>query len=420
MYLNNAATSFPKPPQVIAAVSRALESLPVESGRSGSGVDVLTVCRSLLAELFSVKEANRVILTPSATVALNAVIWGCLRHRSGHVISTILEHNSVLRPLAHWRRESGGDVELLSPDVRRQVPANRIRECIRPATRLIVVTHASNVTGWIQPVEDVAEVAAKASVPMLIDASQSAGAIPLHMDSLPGRVFVVAAGHKGLYGPSGTGLLIVPDGELPPLIQGGTGIRSESEFQPVALPLLYEAGTPNLPGFAGLCEGVGFVLERGVHVLGGMRAELTLYLRDRLADIKKVRIVDFPETAALTGILSFIVDGPEPDELGYALREIFEIEVRTGLHCAPPIHRFLGTAPKGTVRVSFGAFNTREEIDLFVDAVQSLVSHDSSHRATAIRRLLGSIAEPGVDTRRAAHRIDNAAAGTGGCPELLP
>ena len=355
IYLNNAATTYPKPMAVVDAVRAALMAPPAEPGRSGSGVDPTRACREALAELFGVVESRRVILTPSATYALNLVIYGQLLSRPGsHVVTTVLEHNSVLRPLAHLRRSHGIATTYLEPLTDGRVDPASLLEAVRPETQLIAVTQASNVTGCIQPVEEIARLAADLHIPFLIDASQSAGAVPLEHGGLPGRIFIAAAGHKGLFGPMGTGALIVPDDELAQVMVGGTGVQSDNPLHPNELPIRYEAGTMNLPGIAGLTAGVRFVLARGVESLGQHRHELIRLLRGQLRTIDGCRLSPLAEDDGRAGIVSFTLNGWKPDDLGFALRDSFDIETRTGLHCAPLIHRSLGALPDGSVRASAG------------------------------------------------------------------
>ncbi len=335
IYLNNAATSHPKPPEVLAAVTQMLQEIPQDRGRSsGAGVSSET-CRQRIAQLFDVSDHNRVILAPSATLALNLVIQGCLQQPGDGAICSELDHNSVLRPLAHRCRDHGAHCTVIAPQADGLLHPADIARRLNAATRLVVVTHASNVTGCVQPVEEIAHIAARENVPLLIDASQIAGAVPLSHRTLPGRVFIAAAGHKGLYGPSGTGLLIVPDGELPPLVTGGTGVHGEKPLQPDILPLKYEAGTANAAGIAGLSAGVGFVLEQGLSPLGNHRHRLVEMLRRGLAAIPGLHLSPLAQNDGRAGIVSFWRQGRAPEDLAYALRDSFGIETRAGLHCAP-------------------------------------------------------------------------------------
>ena len=297
IYFNNAATTFPKPPSVLVEMDRAMREPPAEPGRGPGGQDPTTSCRERLALLFDVPDPRHVILTPSATYASNLVLHGLLRGRprsvsaTPHVVTTDLEHNSILLPLEHLCDEGCITVSHVCPGADGRVYPQDVQEQVNSHTALIAVTHMSNVTGAIQPLEELAELAAARGVPLLIDAAQSAGAVPLSWKGLPGRAFVVFAGHKGLFGPSGTGGLIVPDAHLPPSFVGGTGVLSESRLQPERLPLRYEAGTPNLPGIAGLTEGVRFVLDRGVLQLGQARSELVRALR---AGLRRLYPSTFP------------------------------------------------------------------------------------------------------------------------------
>jgi len=372
VWLNNAATAFPRPPEVIEAVHRALVEPPVEPGRSTGGADPTVPCRRRLAELLGVDDPCRVALLPSATHALNTVLAGLL-DAGGHVVASTLEHNAVLRPLAHRVRDRGLRVSWVEPGDDGRIDAVDFAALLRPQTRLAVLLHASNVTGAVQPVEAVAARCAEAGVPLLVDASQSAGCIPLEHRRLPGRVFLVAAGHKGLLGPPGVGVLVLPNDRLPQWMVGGTGVRSEAQFHPPELPLRHEAGTPNLPAVEGLAAGVAWVAAEGVETLGRRRAAAVRFLREALAAVPGVRTVPAQDADGRAGILSFVVDGRPPEEFAFLLRSAFGIELRAGLHCAPGAHRRLGTLPLGTLRVGVGPFTTREDLEALVDAVAQAV-----------------------------------------------
>ena len=371
VYLNNAATSFPKPQRVVDAVVRALGAPPADTGRGGGEADPRAECRRLLAALLGVPDPLRVVLLPSATHALNLVIGG-LATVGGHVVTTPLEHNSVLRPLAHLARDRGIGVTIVRPERTGRLSPAAFAAALDRGTCLAVVNHASNVSGGIQPIEEIAELVARAGVPLLVDASQSAGILPIDHEALPGRVFVAFSGHKALLGPAGVGALIVPDDSLPQDVVGGTGAQSESVLHPAQLPLRHEAGTPNLPGIAGLCAGVRAVAECGVERGGRQRAELVRELTGELGRIPGVRLVPVAADDGRVGVLSFNLAGWDPRDVGFALREVFGIEVRAGLHCAPLAHRFLGTAPLGTVRVSFGSHSTLPDAVALFDAVACL------------------------------------------------
>jgi cysteine desulfurase family protein len=371
-YLNNAATTFPKPLRVLEAVRASLENPPVEPGRSASRIDPVEACRQELAQLFHVPAAQQIVLTPSSTFALNLVIGGLLRGQSGgHCLTTVLEHNSVLRPLEHLRRSQRLDLTYVEPGGDGKLDPHELLSYVRDDTRLIAVTHASNVTGCIQPIEDIASRAADLRIALLIDASQSAGAVDLDYVALPGRVFVAFAGHKGLFGPMGVGGLIVPDDRLAQIFFGGTGVFSENPLHPTELPIRHEAGTMNLPGIAGLAAGVRFVRERGVDELGRHRNGLVHGIRRRLDPLPGIRLSPLADNDGRAGIVSLAVEGWSPDELAFLLHEVFGVETRGGLHCAPKIHRGLSTSPAGSVRVSVAAFNTEDDVDSLVTALES-------------------------------------------------
>lgn len=372
IYLNNAATSHPKPPQVVESISRWLTETPTDAGRdSFCGDDPRSSCRDEIATLFLVSDPARVVLLPSATHALNLVVDAGV-DADDHVLTTHLEHNSLLRPLAHLAVNRGIRVTHVRPNADGEVSRRCFEDSITPSTKLLAMSHACNTTGGVQNVEEIAGLAAEAGIPFLIDASQSAGAIELDHGALSGRVFIAFAGHKGLLGPPGVGGLIVPDGDTPQTIVGGTGIRSEGELHPPELPLRHEAGTPNYPGIVGLTEGLRFVLKRGVAEEGRHRSELVHSTRRKLADIDGVSMHPLPNGDGRAGIVSFNIEGFDPNDLAFALSSAFGIHSRAGLHCAPLAHQVLGTSPLGTVRVSFGWANTMTDVDALANALQAL------------------------------------------------
>jgi cysteine desulfurase / selenocysteine lyase len=372
IYLNNAATSYPKPATVVAAVAGYFSHPPEDPGRDAGGcVDPRESCRALLARALGVGEPRQVILLPSATCALNLVVQG-LQGPGRHFVTTALEHNSLLRPLAHAARDHGAGLTTLEPDARGLVSGAAVRAALSPRTCLIAVSHASNVTGSVQPIEEIADAAARAGVPLLVDASQSAGCIPLDHSALPGRVLVVFTGHKGLLGPPGVGGLVVPDDEVPQVIVGGTGFDSVRPTHPEGLPVRHEAGTPNWPGIAGLSAGVEHVLARGVAAEGAHRAALAAATRVQLERLSGVVLAPTANGDLRAGIVSFTVSGLGPEEVGFALKSSFGVTTRAGLHCAPLAHRHLGTAPLGTVRASFGWANTVADVAVLVDGIRAL------------------------------------------------
>lgn len=358
---------------MVTSIVDNVSSPPEEYGRSTGSVNLISGLRHELSLLFKVKEQEKIIILPSATIAINLVISGIINGSGKHVITTTLEHNSVLRPLAHLERKNRISIDYIHPQKDGIIDINDIDSAIKTNTGLIAVTHASNVTGCIQPVEKIAQIAADNAVPLLIDASQSAGGIPLDYDNLPGRVFVAFAGHKGLFGPGGIGGLIVADNELDPLFPGGTGIKSEARYQPEALPVKYEAGTMNMCGVAGLTEGVKFVNEKTVSAIGEHKSRLVNRLRNNLSEMGKIKLSPLSNEDGRSGIVSFVVNGVHTEEVGYLLEHSFDIRIRTGLHCAPLIHQDLGSYPEGNLRISFSIFNTEDELDTFVKALKVIV-----------------------------------------------
>ena len=374
IYFNNAASSYPKPDCVIEAVTDSIKNQFGEAGRGIPGNDPREEGRHRAAKLFGLSDACRVIFVPSATYALNAVILSIMNPPVGHVVTTALEHNSVLRPLERLRRDSKVALTHIDPEADGCLDPAKVAAAIRTDTKLIAVTHISNVTGCVQPVEDIADIAAKRGLPLLLDASQSAGLVPLDLSRLPGRVFVAVAGHKGLQGPSGTGLLLLPDNELEPVLAGGTGIDSEAPIMPQRLPVRWEPGTPNMSGIAGLAAGMKFVLEKGVDVLGVLRNDLTVYLRNKLSELPGLNLSPWVHEDGRAGIVSFTLQGWTASELGYVLSHSFDIETRAGLHCAPRAHYAMGTFPNGSLRVSLGLFSTRDEVEALLLALRTLVA----------------------------------------------
>jgi len=374
IYLNNAATSHPKPARVVAAVMRSLTQPPREAGRSSGGGNALEDLRQSLARLFNVARPDHIALLPSATYALNLVIQGLARPGS-HVITSCYEHNSVLRPLYHLRQRQGIEVTYLTPE---ECTVEKIDAALtghlRDTTSLIVLTHVSNVTGAVLDVRQVARIAAQRGIPVVIDGAQGAGTVPVDHRSLPGTVYYCFAGHKVLMGPAGTGGVVLPDDRLPQMIFGGTGVLSVLENHPETLPLRHEAGTPNHSGFEGLLEGVRFLQEDGVSALYAYKKELIEHFVEGSQGLPRVRLVPNLSDTHGTGIVSFYLEGASPQEMAMVLSDSFGIEVRAGLHCAPLVNGALGLPARGTLRVSTGAFTTHDEIDSMLGALGALSS----------------------------------------------
>ncbi len=380
IYLDNAATSWPKPPEVAEAMVRFLNEVGANPGRSGHRLSVeagriVYQAREALAELFGVADPLRVVFGLNATDGLNLAIRGLLRP-GDHVVTSSMEHNSVMRPLRALERE-GVEVTVVHCSPEGVLDPAAVEAAIRPNTALVVLNHASNVVGTLLPVAEVGRMLrARGNGPLLlVDAAQTGGAVPIDMEG-DGIDLLAFTGHKSLYGPMGTGGLIIGPRvdieRLQPIRRGGTGSRSEYEEQPDFLPDCYESGTPNTVGLAGLLAGVRWVLERGVEAIRAHEQALTRRLIESLSAIPGVTVYGTRDPARQTAIVSFNIAGMEPSEVGLRLDEEFGIMCRVGLHCAPAAHRTIGTFPTGTVRFAPGAFTTTEEIDRAVEAVARL------------------------------------------------
>ena len=376
IYLDNAATSWPKPESVYQALDEFLRNSGGNPGRGGHTMALaasrtVDETRLLLARLINAPDKDRVILTLNCTDSLNMGLKGLLKP-GDHVVTSCLEHNSVVRPLKKLERQ-GIRVTRLSPH-----PANGfvspgdIETSITRETRLVVMTHASNVSGVIQPIEEYGSIARCHNLVFMVDAAQTAGKYPLDVQA--SNIDLLAfSGHKGLFGPPGTGILYIGERvELDSLREGGTGSHSEREEQPTALPYKFESGTPNTLGIAGLGAGLKFILQEGIEIILAHEQSLTARLLEGLSQIPGVTVYGAKDGASQAPVVSFTVDGIEPGEVGAILDQAFDIKVRSGLHCAPVAHRTLGTFPLGTVRLSPGYFNTIEEIDLTIEAISKI------------------------------------------------
>ena len=373
-YLDNAATSWPKPEVVYDAVSNAIQRSG-NPGRSNSeearaAATNISEARAVLAELFHISDPNRIVFALNATDAINLALQGMLQP-GDHVITSQMEHNAVTRPLAYLE-DAGVMVTKVKTDPVSGVDLEEVRQAFRPETKLVVMTHASNVTGALNPIEEIGAICRENNVPFLVDASQSAGAIPI--DVVKMNIDLLAfPGHKSLLGPTGTGALYVSETVSPrPVRSGGTGVFSEVRLQPEQLPYYYEAGTQNTVGIAGLCAGAKFILERSVNNIYHTEQKLLQTLIDGLTSIPGV-VVYGPLTSPRAAAISFNIEGMDCADVAMILESYYDISVRSGLQSAPDTHRMLGTIDiGGTVRVSPGLFTTADEIDQFLWAVREI------------------------------------------------
>ena len=385
IYMDNSATSFPKP----AAVAEAMAAFAAECGASaGRGAyaearrceAILGDCRSRIAELINAEGPDRIVFAMNCSEALVIAIRGLLNTApaGSGAITTAMEHNSVLRPLNALAEQTGlrpvflpcdGATGLVDPD--------DVRRAIRPETKLIACVHVSNVTGTIQPVGDIARIAREHDVPCLIDAAQSVGHVPLDVREL-GADFVAFAGHKGLLGPLGTGVLYIrpgAEGRLTTIKEGGTGTISEQPIQPDTMPDRFEIGSHNAIGLAGLSEGVAWVLGRGVAALRSHDERLSRLFMELTDGVEELTVYGPRDIARRGGVFSVRAAGLSPGALAAALERAHGILTRAGVHCAPLAHQTIGTYPTGTTRLSFGPFTTADHVRRAAEALIEIAQH---------------------------------------------
>lgn len=384
IYLDNAASSWPKPPGVAEAVARNIAESAAGPGRGSHRMAlaagrVLLEARQRLATLFHVGNPVDIVFTSNTTAALNLAIKGFLRP-GDHVVSTSLEHNAVRRPLAHMDGRFGVKTTYVAADREGNLDWQAFKAAFRSNTRLVVCTHASNLLGAVMPIGEMAEVAHRHGARILVDAAQTAGARPIDVESL-GIDMLAFPGHKGLLGPQGTGGLYVhPEVRLEPLLHGGTGSKSEESGMPDVRPDRYEGGTPNTPGIAGLSEGVRFVLEQTPEALRRREQALVRRMMEGLAAVPGIRLLGPPPGRDRAGLVSFALEGMDSARLAFLLDRHYNIAVRAGYHCTPLGHETAGTIGIGAVRASVGWKTTTDETDALVDAVKEIAG-SSGQRA---------------------------------------
>ena len=376
IYLDNAATTMHKPQTVIDAVTQAMCSL----GNAGRGATsgaldaarTIHACRAKLARLLGCPRADRVCFTPNSTAALNTAINGVVRP-GDHVVTTVLEHNSVLRPLNRLATEQGVTVEHAGCDANGVLDYDELEQLVTPGTRAVVVTHASNVTGNAVDIARVAAIAHAAGALVIVDASQSAGTAHIDMQAM-GLDVVCFTGHKGLMGPQGTGGLAVAEGiDVAPWAMGGTGVHSFDALQPLEWPTRLEAGTLNGHGIAGLSAGLDFIeAQGGVEAIAAHERSLAERFLAGVREIPGIALYGAFDQPVRSAIVSLNVGDIDSAEISDALMQGWGIATRPGAHCAPLMHRALGTERQGVVRFSFGYFNTDEEVDTAIEALRDL------------------------------------------------
>ena len=378
IYLDNAATSYPKPKEVGQAMMYFLEKVGANPGRSSHRLSIesgriLYQVRESLAELFNVDDPLRIIFTLNVTEALNLALKGLLRP-GDQVITSSMEHNSVMRPLRELEKR-GVEVKVIPCSSQGVLDPVDLERAIKKNTKLIVLNHGSNVIGSLMPITVVGEMAKRHHILFLVDTAQTAGCYPLDIkkDNIDLLAFT---GHKALYGPPGTGGLVIGERvntkKLIPLKVGGTGSHSEFEEQPDFLPDIYESGTPNIVGLNGLKEGVRFVLAEGVDKIHQHEKNLIIRLIEGLKEIPEVTLYGGDYRKEQVAVVSFNLKDKWPSEVGMRLDEEYDIMCRVGLHCSPATHKTIGTFPRGTVRFSMSWFNTLEEVDQVIMAIREI------------------------------------------------
>jgi cysteine desulfurase family protein len=375
IYFDNPATSWPKPPQVKEAMNKFMEEVGANPGRSGHSLSIeaariIYEAREALSILFHIKDSSRIIFTLNATESINLALKGLLKP-GDHFITSSMEHNSVMRPLRDLEKK-GIALSIIPCSHEGMLNPREVEKKIQSTTRMIVLDHASNVTGTLLPIREVGKIAREYNLLFLVDAAQTAGAYPIDVEK-DGIDLLAFTGHKSLYGPQGTGGLVIGERinekEMIPLKQGGTGSRSEFEEQPNFLPDRFESGTPNGVGIAGLHAGVRFVLDKEVEKIRQNEMTLTRKLIEGLKEIPKVKLYGPENLNDRIATLSFNFSRLSPSNGALRLEKEFGILCRPGLHCAPAAHHTIGTFPEGTIRFGLGAFNTDEEIEVALQAV---------------------------------------------------
>lgn len=377
IYFDNAATSGIKPDTVIPAICDCLRHANANPGRSGHSLSVKAAeiiynTRETIGELFNFPKTENIVLTKNATEALNLAIYGSLES-SGEVITTSMEHNSVLRPLNHLRNKGVIELKILKADANGIVSPDQINKAVTDKTKLIIVTSASNVTGTKLDLEGIWKISHAKGVKLLVDAAQGAGAMKIDMEKTSFD-FLAVTGHKHLFGPQGTGALIVNNpNELASFMRGGTGSLSEKTVHPDFPPDKFEAGTLNTPGYAGLTAGIRFLLKEGIETVIERERLLLQYLLKKLSEINEVEV--YAPDADRVATISFNVQGATASDIAHYLDAKCGICSRPGLHCAPEAHKTIDTFPHGTVRFSLSCFNNMHEIDAASKALKTYVKN---------------------------------------------
>lgn len=376
IYFDNAATTFPKPDIVYEKHIKAMKEYGANPGRAGHKMALkvnrgLFKTRTIVSTLFNIGNPMNIVFTFNCTESLNLGIKGMLKP-GDHVITTSMEHNSVLRPIKHLE-EKGIENTIVMANSKGEIDPVQIEEAIRENTKLIVTTHVSNLTGTIMPIEKIGQVAKRHNVPYMVDAAQSAGVYDIDVEKM--NISMLAfPGHKGLLGPQGTGGLYIREGlEILEILQGGTGSASESLTQPNVIPDKYESGTLNGPGIIALGAGIEYIIENKMESIRQYEEMLTERFLKGVKAIEGIKLYGPSDIKKQASVVSLNIGDIDSSEIAYILDEEYDIATRSGLHCAPLAHKTIGTLEQGTVRFSFGIFNTIEEVDIAINVLKDIV-----------------------------------------------
>ena len=379
IYLDNAATTFPKPEAVYNAMMDCMKNYCANPGRAGHKLAMKAAreiydTRENIAKLFNIDNPMNIVFTNNATDSLNLAIKGVV-NKGDHIITTSMEHNSVIRPIKALEKV-GVENTIVQCDEQGFLNIDDLEKSIKPNTKLIVTTHASNVCGTLIDIKSISEIANKHNILYLIDVSQTVGVYDIDLKDIKADM-LAAPGHKGLLGPQGTGILYIREGlNISILKEGGTGSRSEDLFQPDLFPDKYESGTHNTPGIVGLNEGVKFIFKEGIDKIKEHEEELCKYMLERLEEVPNIKIYGPKDANKRASVISINIGNMDSGEITFLLDSEYNIATRSGIHCAPLAHKTLGTLEQGAVRFSIGYFNTKEEIDKAVAALKEIAKNN--------------------------------------------
>ncbi|GIM28968.1 cysteine desulfurase [Clostridium polyendosporum] len=379
IYFDNAATTFPKPLEVIQAMTDYMTYYGGNAGRGSSSTSlksskIVYECRESLCDFFNFDKSENVIFTSNITSSLNILFLSIIKE-GWHVITSSMEHNSVLRPLFKLEQEEKIELDVIQCSKEGYLEIKDFQKQIKPNTKLVVLSHASNIVGSIQPLKEIGNICKQRNIFFIIDSAQTAGSLLLDFKSLNCNALAFT-GHKGLLGPQGIGGFLIDDilnNIALPVFVGGTGSLSHALYQPDYLPDKFECGTLNMPGIVGLKAGLNFINKIGISSIEEKEAILTNYLISCLSEIENVEIYGPIDKKPRTSTISFNIKDMDSSELTYILDNQFKIVTRTGLHCAPLAHKTIGTYPEGTIRISLGYFNTINELDVFTNAIKEII-----------------------------------------------